>query len=290
MSSKLLIITDIVNDCAATPRGLHLAEEMDLDPEVVAFTYLDLRRLKVDKETGAAIKQQLLSERKATVEGRLSKQLGEKHGVKIHVVWTEDIHTWVNKRVANGDYVGVVKSRHKSESLGYTSTDWHLLRECSVPVLLVTRKKVKTGSVVLATVDLDATSKVKQTLNEEVILEARHYAEILNMELKVLCVLDVPTLLTDLDLIDPKAYAQQRHDAQIPLMEVLAEKTGLPVEAFIFKRGPVAQTIVSEAAALKAQLVVMGTVGRKGVKAQVLGNTAEAALGLLKTDTLTLKP
>jgi universal stress protein E len=52
----------------------------------------------------------------------------------------------------------------------------------------------------------------------------------------------------------------------------------------------VAQTIVSEAAALKAQLVVMGTVGRKGVKAQVIGNTAEAVLGLLKTDTLTLKP
>ena len=44
------------------------------------------------------------------------------------------------------------------------------------------------------------------------------------------------------------------------------------------------------AAELKAQLVVMGTVGRRGVRAQVLGNTAEEALQLLKTDTLTLKP
>jgi universal stress protein E len=52
----------------------------------------------------------------------------------------------------------------------------------------------------------------------------------------------------------------------------------------------VAKTIVSEAAELKAQLVVMGTVGRRGVRAQVLGNTAEEALQLLKTDTLTLKP
>jgi universal stress protein E len=34
----------------------------------------------------------------------------------------------------------------------------------------------------------------------------------------------------------------------------------------------------------------MGTVGRRGVRAQVLGNTAEEALQLLKTDTLTLKP
>jgi universal stress protein E len=52
----------------------------------------------------------------------------------------------------------------------------------------------------------------------------------------------------------------------------------------------VAKTIVSEAADKKAQLVVMGTVGRRGVRAQVLGNTAEEVLGLLRADTLTLKP
>jgi len=290
MSSKLLIIADIEDNCAATARGLYLAEEMGLDAEVAAFTFTNLRRLKVDKATGSAIKQQLISERKASIETRLSKRLGEKHDVKVSVVWSEDIHAWINKRAASGDYVAIVKSRHKSESLGHISTDWHLLRECPVPVLLVGRKAWKKGGTILATVDLDATSKTKQKLNEEVVLEARHYAELLDMELRVLCVLDVPTLLADLDLIDPKTYAKQRHDELIPVMEALARKTGLPTKAFTFKRGPTAQTIVSETAALKAQLVVMGTVGRKGVKAQMIGNTAEAVLGLLNVDTLTLKP
>ncbi len=290
MSSKILIIADIEDNCAATARGLHLAEEMGLDAEVVAFTYTNLRRLKVDKATGAAVKQQLVNERRASIDRRLAKQLGESHGVKVHVVWSEDIYTWVNKRVAGGDYVSVVKSRHRSESLAHISTDWHLLRECPIPVLLVNRKTWKKGATILATVDLDATSKSKQKLNQEVVLEARHYAEVLNMPLQVLCVLDVPTLLADLDLIDPKTYAKQRHEELLPVMADLADKTGLPTKAFTFKRGPVAQTIVSEAAELKAQLVVMGTVGRKGVKAQVIGNTAEAVLGLLKTDTLTLKP
>jgi len=36
--------------------------------------------------------------------------------------------------------------------------------------------------------------------------------------------------------------------------------------------------------------VVMGTVGRRGVKAKLLGNTAEDVLSLLRMDTLTLKP
>jgi universal stress protein E len=34
----------------------------------------------------------------------------------------------------------------------------------------------------------------------------------------------------------------------------------------------------------------MGTVGRQGVKARILGNTAENVLRHLKTDVLALKP
>ena len=39
-----------------------------------------------------------------------------------------------------------------------------------------------------------------------------------------------------------------------------------------------------------AQIVVMGTVGRKGVKARLIGNTAEKVLAHLKTDVLAIKP
>jgi len=287
--SKLLIIADIEDKCAATPRGLALAQEMDLTPEVVAFTYADLRRLRMDKERTAEIKKQLIAERRATVEARVAKFAGDNQKVKVTVVWAEHIHEWVLKHAAV-DFSVVVKSRHKSETLGHTSTDWHLLRECPTPVLLVGKKKWKKGAGVLATVDLDASTRVKQKLNEEVVLTARHYAEMFDTDLNILCVIDVPTLLSDLDLVDPKTYAESRKDELLPAMQALAAATGLPESKLLFKRGPVAQTIVSEAAATNAQLVVMGTVGRKGVKGKLIGNTAEEVLALLRTDTLTLKP
>jgi universal stress protein E len=44
------------------------------------------------------------------------------------------------------------------------------------------------------------------------------------------------------------------------------------------------------AARQKAGLVVIGTIGRKGLKAKVLGNTAKKILSLLKSDVLALKP
>ena len=61
-------------------------------------------------------------------------------------------------------------------------------------------------------------------------------------------------------------------------------------ELFRCKRGPVAKVITSTAARDRAQLVVMGRVGRRGVKARLLGNTAENVLQHLRTDVLALKP
>jgi universal stress protein E len=287
--TKLLIVDDIEEKCVALPRGLHLAEAMDLEPEVVAFTWANLKRLRLDSKKSAEVKKKLMDDRRAELAARVDQyRIGDRK-IKTQVVWAEDIHNWINRR-AEGDYAAVVKTRHQSESLAHMSTDWHLLRGCPAPVLLVGRKKWKKGGGIIATVDLDTSNRTKRKLNVDVVLEARHYAAMFDLPLSVLAVIEVPTLLADLDLVDTKTWAKQRKEELQPVLEALAEETGLPTSTFKLKRGPVAKTIVSEASQQKAQLVVMGTVARKGVKAQVMGNTAEDVLTLLKSDTLTLKP
>ena len=54
--------------------------------------------------------------------------------------------------------------------------------------------------------------------------------------------------------------------------------------------GETEKVIPSAAARLQAQLVVMGTVGRHGVNARLIGNTAERVLMRLRTDVLAIKP
>jgi len=51
----------------------------------------------------------------------------------------------------------------------------------------------------------------------------------------------------------------------------------------------VEKVISSEAAKERAQLLVMGTVGRRGVQARLLGNTAEKVLRYIRTDVLAMK-
>ena len=115
-------------------------------------------------------------------------------------------------------------------------------------------------------------------------------SSVLGVELEIICAIEVPALLADLDLVDPRVYIADAKEDMAPLIKSLASKFDLPEKLFTIKRGPVEKVITSQAAAKRAQLVIMGTVGRKGVKARLLGNTAEKVLRHLKTDVLALKP
>jgi universal stress protein E len=110
------------------------------------------------------------------------------------------------------------------------------------------------------------------------------------VELEIITAIEVPLLLADLDLVDPVAYAREAQATMQPRIAELSKEFDIPASDFRCKRGPVERVIASQAAKVGAQIVVMGTVGRKGVKARLLGNTAEKVLRHLKTDVLAIKP
>ncbi|TXS92854.1 universal stress protein [Parahaliea maris] len=288
--AKILVIADTTNRCAATPRGMELARRLGHSVEVVAFVWSSLKGLDLSASDKAELKQRLLSEREKEAEERVAKYRQEGQKVSIKVIWERDISGWVKRRVANGKYWGVIKTGRRSESVTHTPSDWQLLRECPVPVLIVARDKWHRTKPVLAALDLGTRVKGKRRLNLEVIEQSRHIAEALDAELKLICAVEVPTLLAELDMVDPAAFVREQKKNMAPLIAELAQEYDLPRSAFVVKRGPVAKVITSEAARVRAQLVVMGTVGRKGVKARLLGNTAESVLALLHTDVLALKP
>jgi len=287
---KILIIADIKDKCYATPRGLQLAAKLQQDVEVVAFVYAPLKQLKVVAAEQADIRKRLLAEREQDVQARIDKfsQAGQK--VSLKVVWEKDIDRWVSKHCAADKYLGVVKTGNRSESLVHTSTDWQLLRECPAPVLLVAEKKWHRARPVLVTLDLSSSVVSKRALNDKVLGVAKRLAEALDVELEIITAIEIPTLLSDLDLVDPIAFVKEAKADMKPQIRKLAVAHGIPEKAFHCKRGPVERVISSRAAKVRAQIVVMGTVARKGIKARLLGNTAERVLRHMKTDVVAIKP
>jgi universal stress protein E len=290
--SVLLIIADREGESQiAISRGLSIAAKMGYAAQVVAFSYESLRGMGINPGPDQAqVRKKLLSRRKTEVEAQIKKLKPSGMRVSSTIIWQKDIHHWIFKQCQRKSYVAVVKTGGRTESLLYTSTDWHLLRECPAPVLIVADKKWHSNRPVVAAVDLATKLRVKQRLNQEVIATAKRYADTLNCKLVVLNALHIPAILTELDLVDEFTQVQKlTHELQPKLIK-LSTAHGIDIKQFRLKHGPVDKVIASEAARLKAQLVVMGTVGRKGVKAKLMGNTAERVLSRLRTDVLALKP
>lgn len=286
---KFLIIADPKDSCFATPRGLELAANLGQQADVVAFVHAPLRSLKVTSAQQARMKKLLLKEREAAVRERIKKYKKPGQKVNLTVVWEKDTVSWVNRRCAKGAYRWVVKTAG-AESVVGSANDWQLLRECRAPVLLVADKKWHDTKPVLAALDLASDSPRKRALNRKVLRSACDMAQTLGVEMKVITAIEVPTLLTDLDLVEPGAYAADAKAAMQPQIQKLAKEFDLSPKAFIVKRGPVEKVITSTAAKVRAQVVVMGTVGRTGVRARLLGNCAEKVLEHLRTDVLAIKP
>ncbi len=287
---KLLIIADRENRCNATPRGLQLAAKLGLAVDIVACTYAPLGGLKLNAADRAAVRKRLLEERSSSVQARIDKYCAPGQKPALKVVWEKDLLGWVNERCRDGRYYAVVKTGHRSESPIHTSLDWQLLRECPAPVLIVTRKQWQRERPVLASLDLASKVQSKRALNHKVLAAARQLATALDVELEIIAAIEVPVLLADLDLVDPAGYARDIREQMAPHIRELAEAHDLPQSAFTCKRGPVERVVSERANRLGAQVVVMGTVGRKGVRARLLGNTAEQVLRHLKTDILAIKP
>ncbi len=286
---RILIIADTEDSCFATPRGLELARRLGHSAEVVAFTYAPLKGMKLNAAAQSEAKKRLLARREAQVQTRIDKYRKGEQKVSLKVVWEKHLCDWVVKRCSK-PYDMVVKTGHRTETLMYTPTDWQLLRECPAPVLIVADRKWHRTKPILAALDLGTRVPEKRALNHRVLETARHLAEALQAELKIITALEIPTLLQDLDLVDPLAYTREMKDRMEPHLQELARAHKLPEKAFRCKKGPVSRVITSTAARDRAQLVVMGTVGRKGVRARLLGNTAETVLRHLKTDVLAIKP
>ncbi len=287
---KILIVADQEDGCVATSRGLELAQRLGHDVEVVAFAYAPLDRLARDKVQKAEMRQKLLDRRTAQVQERIDRFAAEGQKVALKVVWLKTIYPWIIKRTNATNFDLVVKTGASTGGMTHTSTDWHLLRECPAPIFIAAEDKWSRTRPVLAAVDLDTRKRSKKQLNSKVIRHAKHLADSLGVELKIISAVVVPTLLADLDIVDPATYAKERKEEMMPQVKALAAEHGLPQKAFVLKRGPVDKVIHSQAAKVRAQVVVMGTVARRGIKAQLVGNTAESVLQDMRTDVLALKP
>lgn len=241
------------------------------------------------------MREGVLKGREAWIKELLVPYQDGKIDFNINVVWHSRPFEAIIQQVQDGHHDLVVKSTHKHSAIQtfiFTPTDWHLLRKCPAPVLLVKERDWPMGGNVLAAVNGGTDDQDQVALNNKIIDESAEVARLLSANLHLVNAYPITPVNMALELpdFDPNDYnaAVKRHHEKS--MISYAERFKLDSSVLHLEEGLAEEVIPHCAERITASLVVLGSVGRTGLSAALLGNTAEQVVDKLKCDVLVLRP
>ncbi|AJP44093.1 MAG TPA: universal stress protein UspE [Alteromonas australica] len=222
------------------------------------------------------------------------RQLGFSH-IDIVVQWNNRAFEAVIHHVIDNDIDLVVKATKRHDDLAsviFTPTDWHLLRKCPSPVLLVKEHDWPEGGQIIAAVNVGSEDDEHNLLNDKLTVIANDYAKLLNGNVNLVNSYPSTPLNIAIEVpeFDPDAYnnsVKHHHQAE---MAGHAKKYGITTANTYVKEGLPEKVIPMVAKDIDAELVIIGTVGRVGLSAALIGNTAEHVIDELDCDVLAVKP
>lgn len=232
-----------------------------------------------------AVKEALLEEYRTQLE-----QLSDEDAQSAEVEWQSRPYRAVAEKAEQLSAEMIVMAASQHSALGdflHKPDDWHLLRDASCPVLILSGEERAYHSVVVAVDALEET-EAHASLNARILDNARLMAETLKLPLKVLSVVPDPAYIySDFAASDSKAIVAFRSQAEKTTRERQAQILslyGIHAQQRSVRTGRV-EGVLQEALT-EDGLLVIGTIANKGLKGFFLGNTAERLLRHLEGDML----
>lgn len=290
---QILVIADLPgNKPKALAKAKLLADAQGAKVTVLSFVHEQLKHLPDNLTAGQqkAIQQSLLEQRQQWLNRQLKELALNSENVTSQVVWEKNIASWTVEFSRTHKHDLIIKTGRRSESIFYTPTDWHLLRTSQVPVMLVAEKKWKKQHNVLVALDLGSKLQSKLALNQRLLATSIEWVKHFGGELHCVYCLPISPVLKNLMGLSAKQMASDAKTQYMPVIQQMAGDFPLNPEHVHVKAGNPDKVIPSVAADINAGLVTIGTVGRKGLKGKLQGNTAENILALLKTDVIAIQP
>lgn len=282
----------------ALQRSLDLAKSFDM--EIYLFTRVfhysyDMSGYLSDEER-KRIKRKLVKQ----ANDKLIPLVDElsKRGLRVshYVGWGNSLTKALSEVIEDIKPDLVIKAYEKNDSsladIIFTPTDWAILRESGVDILMVKEAFWPQETHVLATLDVMAEDEVHQALNRAVLKTAKALADMCGVELHVCHVypyplVDVPIAYSSVDF---EHVSNELEKASRTRLQEITANMGIENVHLHAVQGLVEEQVTELAKKIKADLIVIGTAGRKGLSAAFMGNTAEQILDSINSDVWAVKP
>lgn len=295
---KLLVVIDPTNDVQpALARAIELASPNNASITVFLsifdFSY-EMTSILSGHER-EAMRQGVIAQRQAWLAELLAGYANDNVTIESDVIWHNRPFESIIQHAIAGEFDIIVKGTHlhdKLKSVIFTPTDWHLMRKSPVPVLLVKEHDWPVAGKILCAINVGSEDDDHQALNSRIIEHAKMLAA--QFDAQVHLVNGYPgtpvNLAIELPDFDAHTYGEtirMQHEQRVCS---LANGFDISNDFCHVKEGLPEDVIPDIAAKIDAELVILGTVGRTGFSAALIGNTAEHVIDSINCDLLAIKP
>lgn len=178
----------------------------------------------------------------------------------------------------------------------FTPLDWHLLRLCPAPLMLVNAQAAEKPKRIFAAIDPTHAWHSAGALNDRILQTATRLASKFHAALHLVHVFEglppaamASGAISGVPLYPAELYEDLRSIANKQFMS-FTDRHGVDKKNRHLLYGSPATAIAALANNAESDLVVMGTIYRTGLKLLMMGNTAERVLEQLSCDVLAIKP
>lgn len=294
----LLLAPDAMIRTPAFDRATELALALDLPLHIVAIDYLEVLSV-----AGLFAPEQVKQAREGYLETHRhwlwqQAELARRHGVEVtcEVVWSKDAFQALQQYVKEMPMALIIKDAQPEPAMKrvfFTPLDWRLLRDCPVPVHLVTDSRNPRPRRVLAIVDVLRSEEQDLVFNDRIVDAAVKLAEQCNAQVELLHAFDWTAVYASDMGIGALPLATGLYEAlgqaQHEVFESLAERHGVAPQQRHFIEGAPLNSICKFATDHQTDVIVMGTTAHRGLDKR-LGTTAELLLQRAPCSVLAIKP
>jgi universal stress protein E len=247
------------------------------------------RRKAVDKAIAdhVAQRRQWLNDKAAPMRSE---------GLTIHteVIWADSLSQEIIKMALAMEPDLIVKDAEMGPRAGWAPADWRLLRHCPAPLMLVQPRPGPVINRVLAALDPMHAWGKPESLDGTILEAARTVSGLYKAELHVGHAMEpLPALLEQHMGEGQDAVSEARREfmqTQQTALAAACEESGIDSAHVHQREGTPERVIPDIVGDVGADLLVLGTVNRRGLKRAVIGSTAEAILDRVACDVLAVKP
>ena len=301
--NNILVVLNPENDKQyALARAVRLVKEQKSEVPVKITVFLAAYDLSYEisallsAEEREEMHRGVIAQRQKEIQPYLEKYADPMIEFRPIVVWSSNEAEAISVEVEKNNYDLVVKYTKEEESLTsliFTPMDWQLLRKCPTPMLVVRDGDWKHQRRILVAVNVSGDEDYHEAFNKSLVSLSIDLADNLERGNIHLVSAYPPTpinMAIDLPEFHTSEYINGIRGQYLINMKALRQSFGIDEDHTHVREGFPEDVIPDVAIELEAELVVLGTLGRTGLSAALLGNTAEHVISKLSCNLLAIKP